>query len=117
MPTERRYADHLDVAFAEETTTVPSEDMAAGLWTSWATVQQGEAAYHAVGPCPACRAEAEGAVLDVTPPEHAQGGQSVSKDTHPVVQISVHCSCGHSHGAEGKTGCGRSWTIEVDGVA
>lgn len=83
-------------------------------WTTWYD-QNGPITYvYATGPCPACRAPAQGYNSTSRQPIEAQGRGAVAEAASPSdaeIEIPVTCSCGSSHGQQGANGCGRSWLV------
>lgn len=108
--------DHdLAVTFAD--TVVAGDEVDLSGWECW-THHDGEVTRHyARGPCPGCRARAQGHIDQTDHPIEPLGPDAIPPPppSPEVVEIPVRCTCGSDHGHPGATGCGRRWSILCPG--
>lgn len=98
------------VAFANTVVTGEAIDIAA--WDCQVHHDGDIASYYARGPCPACHADTQGHIDDAALPIESLGPEAWPRGMpSESVEIPVRCTCGHDHGRQGATGCGRRWSI------
>ncbi len=107
------------VPYADEVVDITAA-LISSAWTSWPITAGRITDYYAKGPCPACHAIAQGKGTTRPGPIENQGiveellpDASRRRGANSTVDIPVTCMCGASHGVDGKTGCGRQWTLTL----
>lgn len=105
------------VGFLDE--VVPGDGLDVARWRWWSHVEGALTHYYVQGPCPACGApRQQGHGVDAPAPIEGQGrGPGVTPvERRDTFEVSVRCLCGHDHGREGATGCGRRWSLVINVV-
>jgi hypothetical protein len=81
----------------------------------WQAERADDGSFLVQGPCPACGGDSWGPDLP-NPTVTDTHLTYVAGPSRKAIAIVAACHCGYSHGQDGATSCGRTWSVIVDPV-